>query len=136
MQKGNHVIAVFGRNGKVVGSAKRILKSGEKGTPNMLDSLVSTAQGTPTMVMTMDMRSGINDLLQFLNSVPAMQADMADGPTSMPAGDPVRLDLTATAMTKGGQCVVSFDLGGMAQMIMKADEEMNAKKQNKAAMAN
>ncbi|MDG2094493.1 MAG: hypothetical protein P8J89_04400 [Phycisphaerales bacterium] len=136
MHKDNHVIAVFGRNGKVVGSAKRILKSGEKGTPNVLDSLVSTAQGTPTMVMTMDMRSGINDLLALLNSIPAMQADMADALTSMPAGDPVRLDLTATAMTKGGQCVVSFDLGGMAQMIMKADEEMNAKKQNKAAMAN
>lgn len=136
MHKDNHVIAVFGRNGKVVGSAKRILKSMDATTSNVLDSLVSTAQGTPTMVMTMDMRSGINDLLQFLNSVPAMQADMADGPTSMPAGDPVRLDLTATAMTKGGQCVVSFDLGAMAQMMMKADEEMNAKKQNKAAMAN
>lgn len=136
LNKGNHVIAVFGRNGQLLGQAKRLLKSGDKGTPNVLGSLVSTAQGTPTMVMSMDMRAGISDVLEFLNSIPAMQADMADGPTSMPAGDPVRLDLTATAMTKGGQCVISFDLGGMAQMIMKAEEDMEAKKQNKAAMAN
>lgn len=135
MHKGNHVIAVFGRNGKLLGQAKRLLKSGDKGTPNVLDSLVSTAEGTPTMAMTIDMRSSLMELMQFLNSIPAIKADMDDTP-SVPAGDPIRLDMTCTAMQKGGQCVINLNIGGMAQMMMQMDAEQQAKKQNKAAMAN
>ncbi len=135
LNKGDHVIAVFGRNGKLLGEAKRLLKSDEKGAPNVLDSLVSTAQGTPTMVMSVDMRSGIKDMMQFLESIPFVKADMGDTPR-VPSGDRVGLDVTCTAMQKGGQCVISLDLGGMAKMVMQMEAEMEAKKQNKAAMAN
>jgi len=135
LNKGDHVVAVFGRNGKLLGQAKRLLTSGEEMAPNVLDSLVSTAQGTPTMAMTIDMRSAIKDIMQFLESIPFAKAEMGDVP-SVPSGDPIRLDLTCTAMQKGGQCVINFDLGGMAEMVMELEAQEEAMRAKKAAMAN
>lgn len=135
--KDNHVVAVFGRNGQLIGEVKQLLKSDVDTTsPNVLGSLISTAQGTPTMVLSIDMRSSLDELIRFLNSIPSMSASMEGGPTSMPAGDPIRLDLTCTAMQKGGQCVINFDIGSMAQMMMQVDQEAEEMRQKKAAMAN
>ena len=72
----------------------------------------------------------------FMRSIPELQDEMKDLPTAVPAGDPVRLDATCTAMTKGGQMIVDFNLGGFAEMMKQMEESMDAMKKNKAAMAN
>jgi hypothetical protein len=126
LHDGQKVAFVGGRNGKALGRAKQILKAKSTGEPNVLTSLVSTADGSPTLVMTMDMREMISDALSFIHSVPALAGQLGDVPRNAPAGDPVRLDLTCTARTNGGQCVISADVGGFVQMIKAMQAQVKA----------
>ncbi|MDG2422643.1 MAG: hypothetical protein P8M22_01560 [Phycisphaerales bacterium] len=135
LTNGNKVAVVCGRNGQVLGRAKQILESNDAGKPNTLDSLVSTAQGSPTMVMSLEFRSMFGEILGFMHSVPALKSELNDVPSSAPAGDPIRLNATCTAMTKGGQMIIDFNLGGFATMI-KEMEAIADKNHQKAAMAN
>lgn len=134
--EGNNMAIVCGRDGQVIGRAKQILKNNDVGKPNVLDALVSKAQGSPTCVVTMDFRTLISEVLGFLHSVPAIQSELAEVPSGAPAGDPVRLDATCTAMSKGGQMILDFDLGGFVEMMQTMDQEVQAKKRDQAAMAN
>ena len=136
LTNGNKMAIVMGRNGKVLGAAKQMLNSSEPAKSNILNELVSTAQGSPTLALSLDFRSAFSELMVFMRSIPELQDEMKDLPTAVPAGDPVRLDATCTAMTKGGQMIVDFNLGGFAEMMKQMEESMDAMKKNKAAMAN
>ena len=136
LSEGNNMAVICGRNGQVIGSARQILKSSDTGKPNALDALVSKAQGSPTGVLTMDFRKLFGDALGFIHSVPALQSELADVPSGTPAGDPIRLDATCTAMAKGGQCVVTLDVGGFVKMMEAMDDAVRAKKRDQAALTN
>ncbi|MCH2132655.1 MAG: hypothetical protein MK116_02785 [Phycisphaerales bacterium] len=139
LHQGDKMAIVIGRYGQAIGRAKQILSGRYDGDPNTLDALISTSEGSPTMVMMMDMRQMIGDVLSFLHTVPALQADkdfMREIPDGTPAGDPVLFDAKCTSMSKGGQCVINMNIGDFAGMMEAMDDALRAKKRQQAAMAN
>jgi hypothetical protein len=134
--EGNKVAMVAGRNGKMIGRAKQLLREKDTGAPNTLTSLTTTAQGSPTMAMAMDVRKLASDLISFLHTVPEIADEMGDVPHSVPEGAPVEVTAISTAMQKGGQCVISLDVGSLAQMMNSLEEAQKAKHSKQAAMAN
>ena len=133
---GNKIAMVAGRNGKMIGRAKQLLKEQDTGAPNTLTSLATTAQGSPTMVMAMDVRELVTDLISFLHTVPEIADEISDLPHSVPEGAPVEVTATCTAMQTGGQCVVSIDIGSFAHLMKSLEEAQKAKQSKQAAMAN
>ena len=133
---GNRIAMVAGRNGKMIGRAKQLLRGEGNGAPNTLTSLATTAEGSPTMVMALDIRSMTGDLLSFLHTVPAISSEMADMPLSLPEGDPIEMTATCTSRTQGGQCVITFDIGPFSHMMEALEEAEKAKQTKQAAMAN
>ena len=134
--EGNKIAVVAGRNGKMIGRAKQLLREEDTGKPNMLTTLATTAQGSPTMVMAMDVREFVGDLLSFLHTIPAIAEDMGDMPHALPEGGPVEVTATCTAMEQGGQCVLSIDIGSFSQLMEAMEKAQKAKHSKQAAMAN